>query len=213
MSQAAISSKVNNRTDLLVLWGGILFSLAFTGLIWWAGARLDAVELLPDQGVAWYYWKLPEPTFLSRFSAWGFYFLHQIAMWWLIWYSQKNKSKYTTGLHKFNYWALGLNGAFILLRMVQTHLWYDGLAQDVSIFSSQGSVIVLLVWVLLMENSRRGLILGKKAPISQEIIRFARKYHYFNTFGGNPVSAAVPTESVRHAGLLPGSRNLRLCRR
>jgi hypothetical protein len=105
------------------------------------------------------------------------YYRHQIALWGIIWYSQKSKSKYTTGLHKFNYWALGLNAVFILLRVVQTHLWYDGLAQDVSIFSSQGSVIVLLVWVLVMENSRRGLILGKKAPISQEIIRFARKYH------------------------------------
>jgi len=42
---------------------------------------------------------------------------------------------------------------------------------------SQGSVIVLLVWVLLMENSRRGLFFGKKAPIGQEINRAARKYH------------------------------------
>jgi hypothetical protein len=59
-------------------------------------------------------------------------------------------------------------------------VWYDGLAQDVSIWSSQASVIVLLVWVLLMENRRRGMFFGKKLPIKQEIIRFARKYHgYF----------------------------------
>lgn len=98
----------------------------------------------------------------------------------MIWYSQKNKSKYTTGLHKFNYWALAINAGFILLRVVQTHLWYDGLAQDVPILSSQGSVIVLLVWILVMENNRRGMFFGKKVPISTEIIRFARKYHgYF----------------------------------
>lgn len=76
--------------------------------------------------------------------------------------------------------ALAASAFFILLHFVQTHIWYDGLAQDVSIFSSQGSVIVLLVWVLLMENNRRGMFFGKKLPIKQEIIRFARKYHgYF----------------------------------
>ena len=173
-------SKPNNRPDLLVLWGGILFGLAFTALIWWAGARLDAIELLPDQGVAWYYWRLPNPTFLTRATAWLSYLAHQIAIWALIYIAQKDKLKYTTNLHKVNLYALGVNAIFIAWHFVQTHLWYDGLAQDVSIFSSQGSVIVLLVWIMLMENQRRGLFLGKKAPISQQVIRFARKYHgYF----------------------------------
>jgi hypothetical protein len=173
-------SKHNNRPDLMVLWGGILFSLAFTGLIWWAGARLDAVELLPDQGVAWYYWKLPNPTFLTRTTAWLSYLAHQVAIWVLIYVAQKDKLKYTTHLHKVNLLALGVNAIFITWHFVQTHLWYDGLAQDVSIFSSQGSVIVLLVWIMLMENQRRGLFFGKKVPVSQQVIRFARKYHgYF----------------------------------
>jgi hypothetical protein len=70
-----------------------------------------------------------------------------------------------------------MNAFFIGLHFVQTHIWYDGLAQDVSIWSSQVSVIIMLVWILLMENSRRGLFFGKKAPISKEISRFARKYH------------------------------------
>jgi len=173
-------SKPNNRPDLLVLWGGILFGLAFTALIWWAGARLDAIELLPDQGVAWYYWRLPNPTFLTRATAWLSYLAHQIAIWALIYIAQKDKLKYTTNLHKVNLYALGVNAIFIAWHFVQTHLWYDGLAQDVSIFSSQGSVIVLLVWIMLMENQRRGLFFGKKVPISQQVIRFARKYHgYF----------------------------------
>jgi len=162
------------------LWLGIAFSLAFTALIAWAGPRLDAIRLLPDQGVAWYYWKLPEPTVWTRLSVWSLYLLHQVALWALIAYAQKTRPAYTSGLHKFNIVALGVNALFILLHFIQTHLFYDGLAQDVSIFSSQGSVIVLLVWVLLMENSRRGLFFGKKVPIRQEIIRFARTYHgYF----------------------------------
>src|SRR5262249_39192269 len=78
--------------------------------------------------------------------------------------------------------ALGVNALFIILHFIQTHIWYDALAQNVSVFSSQGSVIVLLVWVLLMENNRRGLFFGQKMPISQCILQFARKYHgyYFS---------------------------------
>jgi hypothetical protein len=162
------------------LWLGIAFSLAFTALIAWAGPRLEAVKLLPDQGAAWYLWKLPEPTFWTRASVWSLYLGHQLALWILIAYAQKNRPSYTPGLHKFNVLALGVNAVFILLHFVQTHLFYDGLAQDVSVFSSQGSVIVLLVWVLLMENPRRGLFFGRKAPIGKEITAFARKYHgYF----------------------------------
>jgi len=162
------------------LWLGIAFSLAFTALIAWAGPRLDAVRLLPDQGAAWYLWKLPAPTIWTRVSVWSLYLGHQVALWILIAYAQKNRPSYTTGLHRFNVLALGVNALFILLHFFQTHVFYDGLAQDVSVFSSQGSVIVLLVWVLLMENPRRGLFFGRRAPIGKEITAFARKYHgYF----------------------------------
>ena len=180
MIQAKYMPKLQGRKDLLALWGGIIFSLAFTALIWWAGGRLDSIELLPDQGASWYYWRLPNPTFWTRASAWGLYLLHQLSMWGLIYYGQTQSMKYTTHLHKINFAALGVNTLFISLHFLQTHLLYDGLAQDVSIWSSQVSVIILLVWVLLMENSRRGMFFGKKMPISKQIIRFARKYHgYF----------------------------------
>jgi hypothetical protein len=180
MRDATTSAAPAAKGASLALWLGIAFSLGFTALIAWAGPRLDAVGLLPDQGAAWYYWKLPEPTVWTRLSVWSLYLLHQVGLWGLIAYAQKTRPAYTGGLHKVNVVALGVNALFILLHFAQTHLFYDGLAQDVSIFSSQGSVIVLLVWVLLMENSRRGLFFGKKAPIRQEIIRFARTYHgYF----------------------------------
>jgi hypothetical protein len=107
----------------------------------------------------------------------GFYLLHQFTLWGLIYYAQTRVKSYSPGLHKVNVIALGANAFFILLHFVQTHLWYDGLAQDVSIWSSQVSVVILLVWVLLMENNRRGMFAGKKMPISKQIIEFARKYH------------------------------------
>jgi len=165
------------RKDNLALWAGILFSFIFTGIIWWTGQRLASIPHYPDFGASWYYWRLIEPTFLTRATAWGFYALHQISFWGLIYYAQKNSYKYSTGLHKLNIIALAMNAFFILLHLVQTQIWYDGLAQDVSIWSSQASVVILLVWVLLMENSRRGLFFGKKVKFSNQINRFARTYH------------------------------------
>lgn len=168
------------RYDKMVIWGGIIFSLVFTFIIWAAAPRLEAFPKLPDQGPAWYYWKLAEPTVLSRLTSWGFYLAHQFALWGLIWYAQTRVKKYTTGLHTVNILALGVNALFVVLHFIQTHIWYDGIAQDTSVFSSQGAVIVMLVWILLMENNRRGLFFGKRLPIGKRIIHIARKYHgYF----------------------------------
>lgn len=180
---AAIQGQTKNSTQpsalssSAVLWAGIIFSFAFTGLIWLLGPFLPEINFLPDTGAAWYYWQLPEATFWSRATAWGGYILHQVAIWGLIFYAQRRKPKYTKGLHNFNIWALGINALFIVLHLVQSHIWYDGLAQDVSIFSSQGSVILLLVAVLLMENSRRGLFFGKKLNFLRDTGRVMRKYH------------------------------------
>ena len=165
------------RTARIALWGGISFSVAFTALIWWAGQRLASVPHLPDQGAAWYYWKLAAPTFWSHFTAWMFYALHQVTFWGLIYYAQTRVKTYSKGLHPVNVLALGVNAFFILLHLIQSHIWYDGLAQDVSIFSSQGSVILMLVAILLMENQRRGLFLGKKVSFAKRIGSFARNYH------------------------------------
>jgi hypothetical protein len=174
------SEERTTRQDLTALWTGILFSLGFIVLIWQLGPRLDTIQLAPDTGASWYYWKLPNPTFWTRVTAWGLYLLHQFSFWGLIYYAQARVKKYSTKLHWVNYAALGMNALFILLRILQTHLWYDGLAQDVSIWSSQASVAILLIWILLMENRTRGMFFGKSLPLSKEIIRFARKYHgYF----------------------------------
>jgi len=159
-------NETTTRSDINAVWIGIIFSLLFTSLIWWFGSYLDKIQLAPDQGASWYFWKLPNPTFWGRATAWGFYLLHQLSIWGLIYYAQTHINKYSTKLRVINYLALGLNAFFILLHMLQTHLWYDGLAQDVSIWSSQLSVIIMLVWVLLMENNRRGMFFGKPLPLS-----------------------------------------------
>ena len=186
------------RLDVVALWGGIAFSVLFTVVIWWAGQSLDHTGFITSSDPSWYFWRLPNPTLWSHLTAWGLYLAHQVTIWGLIYYAQKQAPRYTTGLNRFNLLALGANALFILLHFVQTHIWYDGLAQDVSVWSSQVSVIILLVWVLLMENRRRGLFFGKKMPIGKQIIDFARKYHgyYFAwatiyTFWYHPMESTI----------------------
>ncbi|MBU2864961.1 hypothetical protein KO489_13965 [Reinekea forsetii] len=133
--------------------------------------------LLPDAGASWYYWKLPNPDFMSRFTSWGGYILHQGFMWGLIFYAQRAGLKYSKKLHPINMLALIGTLGFVVLHWVQTAIWYDGIAQDTSVFSSQGSVIVLLVMVLVMENNRRGLFWGKKIPMMNEPGRVFKRYH------------------------------------
>ena len=185
---------MNSRQVLLL---GVVASVVLTGLIWLGGSIPASVYKLPDQGASWYYWKLPEPTLWSRATAWGLFVAHQSAVWAGIWWAQRSKLSYSSQLQPINYLLLGVNGLFIALHFVQTYVWYDGLAQDTSIWSSQGSVVLLLVFVLIMETPRRGLFFGKRVPFKQEFTRMIRKYHgYFfslaavYTFWYHPMEAS-----------------------
>ncbi len=165
------------------LWFTIALSFAFVGLIWLTGQLwLDPPEFAARQRGAivprmWYPWQLAEPTFWSRASAWIAYGLHQVAIWYLIWRAQAGSYKYSSNLHWFNVAALVTNAVFISLHLVQTHIWYDGLAQDVPEVTSQASVVLMLVGILIIENQRRGMFFGAKVPIAKSATRAIRKYH------------------------------------
>jgi hypothetical protein len=158
----------------------------------------DHIHFLPDRGGAWYYWKLPDPTALTRAAAWTSYAAHQLAIWWLIYSAQSQNLKYRNGLHRVNLWALAVNVGFVLWHIAQTRLFYDGLAQDVHIITSLGSVAILLMLVIIMENRRRGVVLGKQWGWLDEPGRFLRKYHgyYFSwaiiyTFWYHPIETTL----------------------
>ncbi|MCC5794041.1 MAG: hypothetical protein JJT85_04805 [Chromatiales bacterium] len=165
------------------LYAGLMFSAVFTGLIWLTGwLWLDPGPLTPDRHPFWYQWQLQQPTFLSHASAWGLYALHQATLWGVIWYAQQQRPAYSDRLHAFNLFALLANALFISLHLLQTHLWYDGLAQTVPEWTSQWSVIMVLVAILLMENQRRGLFFGRKLDFVTRSAGPLRKYHgyYFS---------------------------------
>ncbi|NHJ12454.1 MAG: hypothetical protein EAX95_02205 [Candidatus Thorarchaeota archaeon] len=163
----------------------ILFSAVFTIVIWIVGPYLDRFVLGPDTGPEWYYWQLPDPNFTAQVIVWGMYLAHQISVWATIYWAQKNlvelKTRPAKGITKYNWGILVINIFFIFLHLIQTHIWFDGLAQDVPIWTSQGSVIVMLVLILIIENPRRGLFLGKRAgkPMTARVSGLVRRLHMY----------------------------------
>ncbi len=165
--------------------GSLVFAIVFTFIIWLVGPLLDPVvaTLGPDLGASWYFWQLPTRQFMTMFIVWSFYLTHQFAIWGSIYWAQRNLKEYrikpTNGLTKYNWATIFINAGFVILHLVQTHIWFDGLAQDVPIWTSQGSVIVMLVIVLIIENPRRGFFMGRKAgkPITAQVSGFFRRNH------------------------------------
>ena len=146
--------------------------------------QLSQVVLLPDQGASWYFWKRTDPNFASQATAWGGYLVHQLFIWGIISWAQRNRGKLQdrTKMHAVNWVALVGTAAFGSLHFFQTAIWYDGLAQNVSVFSSQASVILLLVIVLMIEAPRRGLFFGSGGKKFAGIRPFLIRYHgyYFS---------------------------------
>ncbi|MEH6609602.1 MAG: hypothetical protein V7696_09540 [Halioglobus sp.] len=173
---------------------GIAACLLVMATIVTLGPYSTPAMFLPDTGPLWYYWKLAEPNFWTHFSAWGLYILHQLGLWALIAWAQIKRPQYSATLHPVNIIALTFNLLFVGLHVVQTKFFYDGLAQDTSVLSSQFSVIFMLVFVLMMENSRRGLFFGHKIDFVKRPDGFIRRYHgyYFSwavvyTFWFHPI--------------------------
>ena len=145
--------------------------------IYFFGMTLTGTEHLPDTGAAWYYWKLPQATAAGRISAWSLFILHLGTVWFLLYRLRKAQEADSADVRKHNVLLLAVNLLFVLLHFVQTALWYDGLAQDVPVWSSQFSVIGMLVLILLMENGRRGLFFGKKISFVTKSAAPVFRYH------------------------------------
>jgi len=178
----------SSKQPALYLWlFGFMFAIVFTLVIWLLGPNLEhfVKTFLPDQGASWYFWKLPARDFWGMAVAWVLYLAHQFAIWILIYFAAKNlhgfRDTWKWGLPKFSLVALPVNLVFVCLHLLQTHVWFDGLAQDVPIFTSQYSVIIMLAVVLILENPRRGLFLGIKAgkPFTPQVTAFFRRIHMY----------------------------------
>lgn len=190
---------------------------------------------LPDCTASWYFWKLPtdEITPLTRGIMWLLYSTHQIFIWALIYKAQlemspesrqkrgEKGSKYGSKMRWFNYASLGVNFFFHIMHLIQTHWTYDGISQDVSLSSSQSSVVLMISLMMLIEYRDRGIIFmwpnprsrdrfAKKLRLNQKPINYIRKYHgyYFSwaivyTFWYHPMENTwAHTTGFFHTGML-----------
>jgi hypothetical protein len=163
-----------SRGELKVLGAGVAVSVALTVLTGLLGKRLDRIAKR-DEDIYPYQARKPHP--LGEASAWVLYVLHQLFQWGCIYWAQTRPRKYVETVHPVNVVALIGNTLFAILHLLQTHLWYDGLARRISVWASQSSVILLLCLALLIDNPRRGMIFGKPLPFPRRVIDFIRKYH------------------------------------
>ena len=132
-----------------------------------------------DTGAGYYLWKFTKSDIdnVARITAWLFFTLHFLTTGLIMMKLKANPKEKHHELSKYNYYLLFANLFFIILHFIHTWIWYDALAQDTPVWSSQGSVIVMLILILIIENNRRGLFFGKKMPFPKESIRFVMKNH------------------------------------
>ncbi|GAB4559477.1 MAG: hypothetical protein Kow0047_05390 [Anaerolineae bacterium] len=157
----------------------VLTSAALTAIIWLTAGSLQArFDVVNEKYFAFYYpWQTRHPGTMAYVTAWLGYAIHQIAAWGIIWAAQRARPSYDSRFRWFNWAMVGVNLAGFALHWIQTQLWYDGLAIAVPEVTSQGSVILMLVFVLILEVPRRGLIWGRKIPFHKAFLDVVRRYH------------------------------------
>lgn len=157
----------------------IIVSIILTLLIYLSSLTLGRFQevLLEDKGASWYYWKLPELDLLASISAWVLYLAHQFSVWIIILRIKKEPMPMAGRITGLNLLLLITNGIFVIFHIAQTMLFYDGLAQNLPVMSSQGSVIVMLVLILIILNPRRGLFFGKSIRLPENATNSVFKYH------------------------------------
>ncbi|MCL6650289.1 MAG: hypothetical protein K6U89_18440, partial [Chloroflexi bacterium] len=122
------------RTELIILGSGLLVSAALTVVTGLLGRRLNRIPKW-EEDIYPYRARTPDPW--GERTAWLFYLLHQLFQWGCVYWAQTRTRKYTPGLHPVNALALVGNAVFVILHILQTHFWYDGLARRISVWASQ----------------------------------------------------------------------------
>ena len=167
----------NKKNELrrYFIWS-LLAAIGFSAIIAVLSPALARFAKPEDQGSWWYYWQLAEPSFWTRASAWGLYAAHQAFIWVTVYFMLK-EGNHPDRMGKANKLALWGNLGFMGLHLLQTHVFYDGIAQDVPVWSSQWSVIIMLVIIIYLLIPRRGIILGLNMSLKSRVYGLIRKYH------------------------------------
>lgn len=159
-----------------ILIGSVTIAFGLVLIIVAIDPLVSDVPLLPDTGASHYYWQLETRNALNMLLVWIFFGIQLVGNIQLIRKRQKEKSREFTAT---NLQILLFNFVMIIIHYIQSIIGYDGLAQDVSVFSSQYSVILVLVMIILMQAPRRGLIFGKRLKIDKPIMNIIYGVHGF----------------------------------
>ncbi|MBN2045714.1 MAG: hypothetical protein JW757_11880 [Anaerolineales bacterium] len=157
----------------------VFAAVAMTAIIWLtAGSLANRFDVVNEKFFNFYYpWQTRQPATMAYITAWVGYAVHNLLVWVVIYLARRETPKYKENFRWFNWAMLAINGVFIILHWVQTQVWYDGLAIAVPEVTSQGSVILMLVLILILETPRRGLILGHKVKFHKQFLKIIREYH------------------------------------
>lgn len=172
-----MTEQKSNQVKTWFIWS-LAVAIGFTALIGILSPALQRFVKPEDKGPWWYYWQLAEPNFWTHFSAWALYILHQVFTWVIVirMLKEGNHPNKVTNLNQIALWG---NLGFMTLHLIQTHVLYDGLAQDVPVWSSQWSVIFMLVIIIYLLIPRRGIAFGVNIPLKRKFYGWVRKYHGF----------------------------------
>ncbi len=176
--------KLNKTTNNILI--ALLIAFSLTMIIYLTANSLAAkFDIVNEKYFSFFYpWQTHNPTTMAYVTAWVGYALHNISAWIIIFFAQKQKAKTTEKFQWFNWAMLATHLFFFGLHWLQTQIWYDGLAIAVPEVTSQGSVILMLVLILILETPRRGLILGKKVKFQKRFLQVIKQYHgYIITWG------------------------------
>ncbi|KAJ2955554.1 hypothetical protein NQZ79_g8446 [Umbelopsis isabellina] len=155
-----------------------------------------------------YPWRLASPTAAARISTWLGYIVHQLGQFFILanvqWLSRTGQiqAKWSSKYRWWNWQMLYLNASMVGYKIIQGHLWYQGLAGDVPEGTAMGAVVAILIGAMIIEIPYRGLFFGHcksvGVPHFQDVIAFVKRYHgYVMSFGivynfhYHPVEATV----------------------
>ncbi|MCP4808653.1 MAG: hypothetical protein GY913_08515 [Proteobacteria bacterium] len=156
---------------------GTLFALLCTLVIALTAGGLTSFELVGPTVPFAYPWRLVEPTQGARLSAWLGYAAHNLAAWGVIAWARRAGAGWGGRFRAFNWVMLAVHVVFVGLHVLQSRVYYDGLAQDVPELTALGSVALMLMVVLVLEAPRRGLAFGRGKAFHKRFLTIVREYH------------------------------------
>ena len=145
-----------------------------------------------------YPWQLPRELarFRTRLTPWLLYTAHQLLVWYTLYRGHLENPSHVVHVNivrgklcRHSWILFAINQIFFIFHLAQTHLTYDGLAQDVSAISPHAAIFVLVAFLMMMEYKDRGTMFNihhgghhdgdhsRGYKIHKSVSHLGRKYH------------------------------------